>query len=262
MDGPAGASRPRIEPHGPADHGELTSIGRGETENLSAGRCGVQPENDAPREASQSAECSSIPPLVCEPRYLSLDIWRGLACVMIVLHHASFPLMPDLRMGSGIGAGIKHAVIRTLWHMNIGVPLFFVISGYCIAASVDASRRRGKGSLAFLGRRFWRIYPPYWAAILCFIAVTSSLDAIGLRRLHEDSHPPVVRLFSLHELDAAQWLGNLSLTEGWRPLVWPTSRGLNFIPVTWSLGYEEQFYFVCFLALLAFPKRLFVTLAR
>jgi peptidoglycan/LPS O-acetylase OafA/YrhL len=27
------------------------------------------------------------------------------------------------------------------------------------------------------------------------------------------------------------------------------------------LGYEEQFYFVCFLALLAFPKRLFVALA-
>ena len=104
-------------------------------------------------------------------------------------------------------------------------------------------------------------YPPYWAAILCFLAVTSFLDATGLRRLHEDSRPPVVRLFSLHELDAAQWLGNLSLTEGWRPLVWSTSGSLNFIRVSWSLGYEEQFYFVCFLALLAFPKRLFVALA-
>jgi len=256
MDGPAGESRPRIHPHG-----QLTGNRRAETENLSAVPCGVQTASDAPSEASQAPEFSSIPPLVCEPRYLSLDIWRGLACVMVVLHHASYPLIPDLRMGSGIEAWIKHAVIRILWHMNIGVPLFFVISGYCIAASVDAARRRGKGSLAFLGRRFWRIYPPYWAAILCFIAVTSSLDAIGLRRLHEDSRPPVVRLFSLHELDAAQWLGNLSLTEGWRPLVWSTSGSLNFIRVSWSLGYEEQFYFVCFLALLAFPKRLFVTLA-
>ena len=260
MDGPAGESRPRIPPHGPADHGQLSSDRRGETESLSAVRCG------AGRRAMRSRGCTGpgifVHPApgarttICFARHLA-----GLACVMIVLHHASFPLMPDLRMGSGIAASIKHLVLRTMWHMNIGVPLFFVISGYCIAASVDASRRRGKGSLAFLGRRFWRIYPPYWAAILCFIAVTSSLDAAGLGRLHEDSHPPVVRLSSMDELDAAQWLGNISLTEGWRPLVWSNSRSLNFIPVTWSLGYEEQFYFVCFLVLLAFPKRLFAALA-
>lgn len=261
MDGPAGASRPRKEPHGPADHRQLTGDRRAETENLFAVPCGDQTESAAPKEAGQAPEYSSILPLVGEPRYLSLDIWRGLACVMVVLHHASYPLSPDLKMGSGIDASIKHAVIRMLWHMNIGVPLFFVISGYCIGASIDAARRRGDGSLAFLGRRLWRIYPPYWAAILCFVAVTSSLDAIGLGRLHEDFRPAVVKLFSLHELDAAQWLGNLTLTEGWRPLVWPTSESLNFIRVSWSLGYEEQFYFVCFLVLLAFPKRLFVTLA-
>ena len=261
MDGPVGGSRPRKKPHVPADDSPLTRNRRAETENLSSVPGGAQTESDAPSEASQVPEFSSILPPVCNPRYLSLDIWRGLACVMVVLHHASYPLTPDLRMGSGIEAWIKHAVIRVLWHMNIGVPLFFVISGYCIAASVDAARRRGKGSLAFLGRRFWRIYPPYWAAILCFIAVTSSLDAIGLWRLHEDSRPSVVPLLSLHELDAAQWLGNLTLTEGWRPLVWSTSASLNYIRVSWSLGYEEQFYFVCFLALLAFPKRLFATLA-
>jgi peptidoglycan/LPS O-acetylase OafA/YrhL len=261
MDGATGESRLRIRPDGPADHGQITGNGRAEKGNLSAVACGAQTESDAPSEASRPLEFSPIPPLVREPRYLSLDIWRGIACVMVVLHHASYPLTLDLKIGSGIGASIKHAVIRALWHMNIGVPLFFVISGYCIAGSVDAARRRGTGSLAFLSRRFWRIYPPYWAAILCFIAATSFLDAIGLRRLHEDSIPPVVRLFSLHELNAAQWLGNMSLTEGWRPLVWPASESLHFTRVSWSLGYEEQFYFVCFLALLAFPKRLFLTLA-
>ena len=67
--------------------------------------------------------------------------------------------------------------------MNLGVSLFFVISGYCIAASAEATARKGGSPWGFMGRRVWRIYPPYWAALLGFVAVVVALDAAGLGRL-------------------------------------------------------------------------------
>ena len=101
-----------------------------------------------------------LPPLANNPRYRLLDVWRGVACLMVVLHHAGFAVMFESATGSPLEAWLKYAIVGFLWRMNLGVPLFFVISGYCIGASVDATRRRGMGSLAFLGRRIWRIYPP------------------------------------------------------------------------------------------------------
>ena len=75
-------------------------------------------------------------------RYEIIDGIRGLAALAVVLHHLQV-----------IGIG-PYAVI-----------VFFVISGYCIAASVDSTRRKGQGPLTFLARRLWRIYPTYWAAL-------------------------------------------------------------------------------------------------
>ena len=72
----------------------------------------------------------------------------------------------------------------TLRMMYLGVPIFFVISGYCIAASADSSRRKGDSPWTFLKRRFWRIYPPYWASLVGLIALVAVLDAAGLSRFY------------------------------------------------------------------------------
>ena len=97
-----------------------------------------------------------------DPRYEMLDAWRGLACLMVVLHHSGFALSWDETSGDPA----RMAVVSFLRLMDQGVPLFFVISGYCIAASLDGHRRRGASSWTFLGvgssgstrltgRRFW-----------------------------------------------------------------------------------------------------------
>src|SRR5436853_2184504 len=101
------------------------------------------------------------------PRYHSLDHWRGLACLMIVLFHASIYLM-----ASEDTSALKHLVtlqsrvatfaVRAIHCLGWGVPIFFVISGYCIAATVDSSRRKAKPARNFFARRFRRIYPPFW----------------------------------------------------------------------------------------------------
>ncbi len=195
-----------------------------------------------------------LDPLIQNPHYRLLDVWRGVACLMVVLHHAGFAVIFESTGATGLESWLRWLVVGVLWRMNLGVAIFFVISGYCIGASVDASRRRGVGAFKFLGRRIWRIYPPYWAAILWFIVVTAGLDSVGLRRLHDGQH--ALQLDSPQVLKTMQWVGNVTLTEEWRPLVWRPPSGRVFTRIAWSLCYEEQFYFVCFLALLIAPKRL------
>jgi len=197
-------------------------------------------------------------PLRRNPRYHLLDVWRGVACLMVVLHHAGFAVVLDPgTAASSLESWLRWGFVSILWRMNLGVALFFVISGYCIGASVDATRRRGKGALNFLGRRIWRIYPPYWAALAGFVLIISSLDALGLRRYYEGVGLHALQLTPPGDLDAVQWVGNITLTEEWRPLVWSPPPRKVYTRVAWSLCYEEQFYFVCFAALLFAPRRLY-----
>ena len=196
-------------------------------------------------------------PLVRDPRYRSLDLWRGLACLMVVVHHAGFivdgrdlsPLTNDHAW--------RALAVGFFKRMELGVPLFFVISGYCIAASADLTRRKGLSPWTFLVRRVRRIYPPYWAALALFVVFCGSLDLAGLSRFHKGDH--ALELASPGELNLSQWVGNLTLTESWRPHVWGSYESI-YTRIAWSLCYEEQFYALCFLALLIAPKRLYAIL--
>lgn len=189
-----------------------------------------------------------------EARYESLDAWRGLACLMVVVHHAGYALSRAEASGSWPGWLAWYLTRR----MSLGVTLFFVISGYCIAASLESTRQRGDSAWTFLGRRVWRIYPPYWLALLGFMAVVAVLDSAGFARYF--CGPLGVQLDVPGALDWRQWLGNLTLTETWRPHVWGPERNV-FTGVAWSLCFEEQFYFLGFLALCLAPGRLVRLLA-
>ncbi|WP_406694774.1 acyltransferase [Singulisphaera sp. Ch08] len=203
-----------------------------------------------------------LPPLTRPSRYRSLDLWRGVACLSVVIYHAGFALeLTDL---DGVGAGparwMRLACMGALRMMYVGVPIFFVISGYCIAASADSTRRKGDSPWTFLKRRFWRIYPPYWASLVGLIALVAILDATGLTRFYTTvAHQLTLR--SPADLSWIQWLGNFTLTETWRGNVWGMERpgwGEDvFTRVAWTLCYEEQFYFLCFLVLAIAPRRLY-----
>jgi peptidoglycan/LPS O-acetylase OafA/YrhL len=188
------------------------------------------------------------------PRYLSLDIWRGLACLMIVALHSSFyvryrSLSVETLEENPLGSSLLFVVGR----LGIGVNLFFVISGYCIAATADMTRRKNCGNAQYFKRRFRRIFPPYWIALLFTIAVVSASWACGMPGMLTDAddsipHPSMLTL--------RQWLGNLTLTETWFPNVVGDVGQLELGPA-WSLCYEEQFYAVCGLLLLISPRRFF-----
>ncbi|MEO6808725.1 MAG: acyltransferase [Isosphaeraceae bacterium] len=199
----------------------------------------------------------TFPPLKHSPRYQALDLWRGIFCLIVVLEHAGVALWRGMGEGTGLEGWLRLRFVQAL-QLNVGTPLFFVISGYCIAASIDSTRRKGLSPAHFLARRFWRIFPPYWAALFVFVAVVATLDHFGLDRLHRSAFG--LELTSPGELNRAQWLGNLTLTETWRPHI-AGSYGVVFTRMAWSLCYQEQFYLICFLALVLTPTRLYGALA-
>ncbi len=185
------------------------------------------------------------------PRYEILTAWRGLACLFVAVYHSvcagyglAFPHGPG-------NLAILLVVIRRLW---IGVPIFFVISGYCVTASADAARRRSKPGPRFFWRRFRRIYPPYWVW----------LSVAGLLIWLEFSIDPAFFQAAFvpdpHAFTGWQWLGNFTLTETWRPHF---VRGVQseLLSQSWTLCYEEQFYAVVGVALILAPRFLFKALA-
>ena len=97
-------------------------------------------------------------PVPRSPRYESLDIWRGIACLMVVVCHSTFYLSASPMRWHGFFQG---GVVFLLTRMWMGVPIFFVISGYCISATCDSSRRRSSPMSQYFQRRLKRIYPPY-----------------------------------------------------------------------------------------------------
>src|SRR6185369_3128479 len=89
-----------------------------------------------------------------------LDLWRGVACLSVLVFHAS-GRQPD-------AGTLWQELIARLW---VGVPVFFVISGYCITASIERTRATGTPLGRYFFKRLRRIFPPYWAALAGFAAI-------------------------------------------------------------------------------------------
>jgi peptidoglycan/LPS O-acetylase OafA/YrhL len=157
-------------------------------------------------------------------RYKTLDAWRAIAALSVVVFHCTNTVLtPEMGWWA-----------RALLYGWAGVFVFFPISGYCILAALWRDENATLGD--FLRRRWRRIAPPYWASIL--LAVIVGFAAAPFNH------------YSLAYLDLglSKWIAVLTLTQ-----VWVHSGGV-VNPVYWSLCYEEQFYLVVGLTLLA-PAR-------
>lgn len=138
-------------------------------------------------------------------RYQTLDAWRGLACLMVVVFHSTRHAAVEKMQTDGSIFSILYRITEFLW---IGVPIFFVISGYCITASIDSKSHSNFDLKRYLVRRFKRIYPPYWIMIflLSMIGIAGYLLKIQFLMETPRFFPPWWR-------SRYQWLGNLTLTE-------------------------------------------------
>ena len=164
-------------------------------------------------------------------RLVGIDILRGLAVLAVVANHT-----PHYAHG-GFRENPWFFPALLMNYGYLGVSLFIVISGFCIhrRAAIQAMAT-GCWSLnwvQFWKRRFWRLYPPYLAAIVLSLAFAHFFhertpnvwDAIG-----RDLTTHLLMVHNLTE-EYAGGLGNAAF---------------------WSLGTEEQLYglyFVLFLCL-------------
>ncbi|WP_422936011.1 acyltransferase family protein [Sinomonas sp. P47F7] len=100
-----------------------------------------------------------------------LDGVRALAALFVVVHHVWL-----LSVG-GYPGNNGPWTMDWMVYGHLAVSVFIVVSGFSLTLS--PARHEGRlpeGGLGFLRRRFWRIVPPYWAAL----AFSSVLVVVGL----------------------------------------------------------------------------------
>ena len=140
-----------------------------------------------------------------------IDGLRGIAVIAVIINHFNRDILP-----SGY----------------LGVDIFFVISGYVITSSLEG--RKSKTLLHFLSgfyeRRIKRLVP----ALAIFIISVSILISLFSINPSRELSTGIRALFGI---------SNITLYRGsWDYFAQPAS--LNPFTHTWSLGVEEQFYFL------------------
>lgn len=138
---------------------------------------------------------------------LSIHYLRGLAALLIVLLHTSW-YMGD-NWGRFFGAG------------DIGVDIFFIISGFIIAY---ATRKKPEGTVSFLGKRITRIYPCLFVVWVFYC------------------------LYIFHDVGFTSAIKSLLLFHKDYSSAAP-AYGFNLMGTPWTLTYEIYFYIVFAIAM-------------
>jgi peptidoglycan/LPS O-acetylase OafA/YrhL len=170
-----------------------------------------------------------------------LDALRGIAILMVLGHHLFIYLRANeaVRM---IHNDFVHLLLLPFSYGHLGVKLFFVISGFCIHLSYLRWRSRNPENRLitflpeFLNRRFFRIFPPYFAALLVFWFLQYQPDLDLRSFMHLGVHT--------------------TLTHNFFPgFFW------NINPSFWSIAIEAQLYLIYPLLLFfCFQRRPFLAL--
>ncbi len=156
-----------------------------------------------------------------ERRYRTLDHWRGFAALWVLVFHGYNMWLGD---NPGLLPGWLTNFVLNGW---LGVHVFFVISGFCIAERL-AREHAARGSvMRFMADRMLRIYPPFWAALVVAIL----LNVAGAAAKHEPLAGPGL-------VPAGwEWITAFTATAHW--LHQP-----GFLLVAWTLAYEIGFYLI------------------
>ncbi len=160
--------------------------------------------------------------------YSTLDMWRGFACLCVVLYHEGFILTNHYPQLSNL------PVYRAGAFGYLGVQMFFVISGYCIAGAACSALRRGDGWRAFLLARARRVYPPLWFSLaLAAALIVPARLLVASGRIHGSA---LANVDLLHQ-PLAYYVSNVTLTQ--------MVLHQNFLSIVcWTLCYEVAFYLI------------------
>lgn len=165
-------------------------------------------------------------------RYILLDAFRGIAILWIVCFH----VLAGLRENYGL---VLNYIISK---GHLGVQIFFVISGYGIAASVLSNM--SPKPFPFLFSRLKRIYSTYWWHLLfaaLIIPIASSV--VSMLKSHNFE-------INIVDYNSLEWLQIITLSKVFTATNWKLN--LAFLPlngVIWYIAIIVQIYFFIFLCL-------------
>jgi peptidoglycan/LPS O-acetylase OafA/YrhL len=164
--------------------------------------------------------------------YAFLDALRGVASLLVVIYHTNKP--------TGETAAFQRSSRVIEWivnHGGVGVPIFFVLSGFVISMSTRTNKMDGQRLRTFFGSRFLRIIPPYWLSILAAL-----FFAGGAAVVNGDGYQP-----GGSALSAGRLLSHV-------PLMQEIFGYQNVNDVYWTLALEVQFYVLFALILWALHR--------
>jgi peptidoglycan/LPS O-acetylase OafA/YrhL len=108
-----------------------------------------------------------------ERSFPCLDGLRALAATAVVITHVGF----------WTGNYTPDVVGRVLGHCDIGVPVFFVLSGFLLSRpffSAAVRRQPGPRTAAYLWRRALRILPAYWLTVTAAFLLLRGNRGVGV----------------------------------------------------------------------------------
>jgi len=122
---------------------------------------------------AEVAELTAEPSTDSWRRVEWLDGVRALAACYVMFHHTWLMSYPGFPSNTGPSA------VGWLVYGHLAVAVFIVVSGFSLTLSPARRMFALPGGWAgFMRRRFWRIVPPYWAALLVSSALVFA-GAIG-----------------------------------------------------------------------------------
>lgn len=145
-----------------------------------------------------------------QARLESLDVLRGVAIFLVVAFHTSLLLNWSAPVTAGFAVG------------NLGVQLFFLISAFTMCYMWEARAGESRPVAKFYLRRWLRIAPPFWFAMILYTVIRWATRAPEL---------------------ASMGLGDYLLTVTFLHSFSPHAINL-VVPGGWSIAVEMAFYVV------------------
>jgi len=193
------------------------------------------------------------------PRVPAIDLFRGIAILVVILYHINgniiFPQGWGLVRGAdgaahiGGGSMVLRFLLLPFHFGRVGVNLFFVISGLCIHlrfAFIQAAAPATAFPLkTFFARRFFRIYPVYWTALGFGIFVAPFIYSAAAS---PTGHVETVTFPTL-----ASIASHVVMLHGFFK-----TQIMDILRVLWSIATEEQFYLLYPLVFVAIGRRVSV----
>jgi peptidoglycan/LPS O-acetylase OafA/YrhL len=173
-------------------------------------------------------------------RFVFLDGLRGIAAVVVALFHFYTPLVSPLH--DHLSRVFPAAVQAVLAHGDLGVEVFFVLSGFVISHTLRGRLITPGYAVNFIVRRHVRLDPPFWTVLV--------VSVLWKCVLYPSYTPQVIRAWDgLTGLAAnAFYLQDLLHYK-------------RVVSVAWTLCLEVQFY-LALIALVALSQVIDRTLRR